>query len=380
MDVPIRYSDTGWARYLSMRLRSRRDAPDQLRRVVAGRLGVDRVFLLNSGRAALMTALAAIREPDGGRRVVVVPAYVCPSVVSAVLRLGLEPRFASVGRDLNPTPDALSRCLGSDVLAIVAVHAYGFPTDVASIERMVQGRNVLLIDDAAHCMPGDPAPGAPGTRGGAGIFSFAMSKAVSNGYSGRGGMLVVNDASLLRRVADQYRGLQACATSAWDDLYFVATCLWEPVFRRLPWRLQARIQQGFSTRVIDPWSPQQMSEADASLALDQIQTQGVARSVRTARVRDVLAAVADGPDHWFPHRERPERLTRLALCVRPKLSAGEIRRIGTAVGMVIRTGYEMRHDTPLPFGTLFEIPLGGAWSPARLRTLASTLGSIRMES
>ncbi|MFO1300350.1 MAG: DegT/DnrJ/EryC1/StrS family aminotransferase [Burkholderiaceae bacterium] len=379
MDVPIRYSDTGWARYLSLRLRPSADAPDRLRRIAAGRLGAERVFLLNSGRAALMTALAVMRESDAGRGVVVVPAYVCPSVVAAVERSGLEPRFAPIGRDLNPTPGALARCLGADVLAIVAVHTYGFPADVASIERMVEGRNVRVIDDAAHCMPGDPAPEAPGTGGSAGLYSFAMSKAVSNGYSGRGGMLVVNDESLLQGVADRYRGLQACAASVWDDLNFVTTCLWEPLFRRLPWRLQARIQEGFSRRAIDPWSAQKMSEADASLALEQIQVRGVARSERAARIRDILAAVPDGPGYWFPHRERPERLTRLALCVRSKLSIGEIRRIGAAAGMAIRTGYEMRHDEPLPFGTLFEIPLGAAWSPARLRTLAGTLGSIRME-
>lgn len=381
MYVPISYSDMGWVRYLSMRLRPSRpdSSEDRLRRVAAGRFGAEGVFLLNSGRAALMTTLGAMRASDGGRRVVVVPAYTCPSVVSAVQREGLEPRFAPIGRDLNLTPNALARFLGPDVLAIVVVRAYGFPADFASIETLVQGRNIRVIDDAAHCMPGDPACEAPGTRGSAGIFSFAVSKAVSNGYSGRGGMVVVNDESLMRRIAERHRELQTCVTSGWDDLYFAATCMWEPLFRRVPWRVQARISKGFSRRAVDPWLMRKMSQVDASLALDQIQAGGAARSRRAARIRAILATVPDGPGHWFPHRTRPECLTRLALCLRAKLSREEIRQIGAGVGMTIRAGYEMQHHEPLPFGTLFEIPLGASWSPARLRVLASTLASIRTE-
>lgn len=381
MDVPISYTDAGWARYLSMRFRSRHavDAPDRLRRLVGGSSSAERVFLLNSGRSALTMALGAMVASGDARRVVVVPAYVCPSVVSAVQRLGLVPRFAPVDGDLNMVPDELKRRLDREVLAVVAVHTYGFPADVGEIERIVHGRNVLVVDDAAHCMPGDPTPGAPGTRGGAGVFSFAMSKAVSNGYSGRGGILLVNDASLSGRVADLYHGLDACATSAWDDIYFVATCLWEPVFARLPWNMQSLIQRALARRSVDPWAPARMSNADAALALEQIRTRTAAREARAARIRTVLAAVPDGPAFWFPHRSRPDRLTRLAVCLRPRLSAEEIRRLGADAGMTVRIGYDMRHGEPLPFGTLVEIPLGAAWSAVRLQNLASALGSIRLE-
>ncbi|GIK83291.1 MAG: hypothetical protein BroJett024_43960 [Alphaproteobacteria bacterium] len=381
MNVPISYSDAGWARYLSMRVRSRHasDSLDRLRRLVAGSSSADRVLLLNSGRAALMTALGAMSASGDGRRVVVVPAYVCPSVVSAVQRLGLVPRFAPVDSDLNMITDALTRCLAPDVLAVVAVHTYGFPADVGQIERIVDGRNVLVVDDAAHCIPGDPTPGAPGTRGAAGIFSFAMSKAVSNGYSGRGGILLLNDQSLSARAESLCRGLGVCATSAWDDLYFVATCLWEPVFARLPWSAQSRIQRALARRSVDPWVPARMSSADAALALEQLRTGAADREVRAARIRTVLAAVPDGPAFWFPHRARPDRLTRLAVCLRPRLSAERIRRLGADAGMTVRVGYDMPHGKPLPFGTLIEIPLGAAWSAARLTNLASALGSIRME-
>lgn len=381
MDVPISHADAGWARYLSMRFRSRHavDAPDRLRRLVARSSSVERVFLLNSGRSALTMALGAVLASGDARRVVVVPAYVCPSVVSAVQRLGLVPRFAPVDSDLNMIPDELKRRLDPDVLAVVAVHTYGFPADVGEIERIVHGRNVLVVDDAAHCMPGDPTPGAPGTRGGAGVFSFAMSKAVSNGYSGRGGILLVNDASLSEGVANPYHRLGVCTTSAWDDLYFVATCLWEPAFARLPWSMQSRIQRALARRSVDPWALARMSSADAALALEQIQTRSAAREARAARIRVVLEAVPDGPSFWFPHRACPDRLTRLAVCLRRRLSAERVRRLSADVGMAVRAGYDMRHGEPLPFGTLIEIPLGAAWSAARLQNLASALGSIRME-
>lgn len=381
MGVPISYVDAGWVRYLSMRLRSSSasDPSEQLRRLVAGALPAERAHLLNSGRAALMTGLEAMRMSGDVRRVVVVPAYVCPSVVNAVERLGLVPRFAPVADDLNMDPDALERCLGPDVLAVVAVHTYGFSADVGEIERRMRGRNVLVIDDAAHCIPGDPTPGAPGTRGGIGIFSFAMSKAVSNGYSGRGGVLRVNDALLSERAVRLCSGLEVCATSVWDDVYFVATCLWEPAFSRLPWRTRSLIEHALARRAVDPWVRGIMSSADAALALEQIRTGVKARQTRADRIRSVLAAVPDGANFWFPHRARPSHLTRLAVCLRTKLSAERIRGLGASVGMRVRTGYDMRRGEPLPFGTLIEIPLGVDWSAARLQSLASALSSPRME-
>jgi len=54
-------------------------------------LGNNHVLYLSSGRAALWLYLktVSIRRPE--RKEVIIPAYTCPSVVSAVLKAGLTP-------------------------------------------------------------------------------------------------------------------------------------------------------------------------------------------------------------------------------------------------------------------------------------------------
>src|SRR4051794_12486570 len=54
-------------------------------------LGVDRVFLLSSGTAALTLTLRAMQSLSRDRRNVVIPAFTCFSVPAAVLQAGLMP-------------------------------------------------------------------------------------------------------------------------------------------------------------------------------------------------------------------------------------------------------------------------------------------------
>lgn len=376
--IPIRYSDWGWFEHLAA-LRSigrTADSSMRLRRAVGGARCVDDVLPLGSGRSALMLALDAMGRARPARRVVVVPSYVCPSVVAVVGRLGLEPRLAPVSRDLNLDVGRLADTLDDTVLAVVAVHMYGYPLDIAAVERVAIDRGVFVIDDAAHCLPvRGPGPSA-GFGGSAGIFSFALSKAVSNGCSGRGGVLTINDPALRATLRGAWTNLPEGASSRWDDLLFMVSCLGERAFDRLPWTVRSAFLRVVGRRCVDPWQACRISGRDAELALSQIEGADAARRRRAARIQAILDAVPDTDACWFPHRLQAGRLTRLVVCLRDAVTEDGMRRFAREAGMTIRMGYGKPGAGSLPFGAAFEVSIGADWPAARLEQFRRCLARL----
>ena len=54
---------------------------------------------LSSGRAALWLILKTLSEFNPKKRKVIIPAYTCPAVASAVLKAGLQPVLCDVNLD-----------------------------------------------------------------------------------------------------------------------------------------------------------------------------------------------------------------------------------------------------------------------------------------
>lgn len=381
MTVPIRYIDQNWREYLSAHLGAagRADAGDRLCEVIAGSEGAHRVFLTTSGRTALMMALQAMKTQRPERKFVIVPAYVFPSVVLAVRLVGLSVRFAPVGKDLNISASTCERSLALDVLAVVVVHMYGYVADFAPIQSLARVRGVFVIEDSAHCVPQAVSANPVRAGGDCSIFSFGLSKAVSNGYPGRGVALLVHEETLLGEVEGAYSAAPASGLSYWNDVYFCASCLWELQYDRIPWRLRDWIRERLRNRLVDPWRLAKLSSKDAGSILAEIHFGSRARLARANRVREILNAVPDGEGYRFPHRSDPESLTRLAVCTRARLEPGDAQRVGRIAGMKIRMGYELESTVGLPYGSVFEVALGASWRTDQLRRLVAALNSIEMQ-
>lgn len=168
------------------------------------RLNVPHAFLLSSGRAALTVLLQAMRR-EPARREVVIPAYTCFSVPSAVARAGLTIRLCDVDpKTLDLDLNALVRLDLSRVLAIVPSGLYGFPGDLAAMEAIARGAGTSLIDDAAQCL-GATQGGRPcGTFGDAGFYSLGRGKGIT---TMGGGVLVTRRDDLAGEIARRVRAL-----------------------------------------------------------------------------------------------------------------------------------------------------------------------------
>jgi dTDP-4-amino-4,6-dideoxygalactose transaminase len=166
---------------------------DEFRRFLGA---TGRVWATRSGTDALRQFLGQAVPLD--RRHVLVCSFNCRVVADAVLDAGLEVETfdlddASGRIDWEAVADRLSPRHG----AIVIPHLFGVPADFRPIRSAARRAGVLILEDCAHTLGGTLADATAGTLGDAAVFSFNYDKPIS---LGGGGLLLVNDAALSRRI------------------------------------------------------------------------------------------------------------------------------------------------------------------------------------
>ena len=147
----------------------------------------------SSGTTALHLALEALGVGKGDLVVVQTLTYI--ATVNAILQCGAIPIFVdSRGSDWQMDEEKVEAIIKArDVKAVVAVHLYGAPCDIATIEWMCEANNVRLIEDCAQAL-GSAVNGRPvGSFGDASCFSFYGNKNIT---TGEGGMVLCDDAAL----------------------------------------------------------------------------------------------------------------------------------------------------------------------------------------
>jgi len=117
----------------------------------------------------------------------------------AIMMAGARPVFADVdARRATIDPACIEGRIGPRTRAIMPVHLYGQPADMAAIERIASRHQLAIVEDCcqAHLATADGRP--VGTIGAAGAFSFYPTKNL--GALGDGGAIVTNDAALCERL------------------------------------------------------------------------------------------------------------------------------------------------------------------------------------
>ena len=169
--------------------------------------GVRHVFLVSSGKAGLYITLQALQQLHGQKTRVIVPAYTCFSVPSAIVKAGLSVSLC----DINPTTldfdyDLLEQELTEETLCIIPNHLFGIPSDVQRVKDLCASRGIFVLEDAAQSM-GERHKGSwLGTIGDAGVFSLGRGKNLS---CGSGGIVITNSDAIGQAIAEQYSALLA---------------------------------------------------------------------------------------------------------------------------------------------------------------------------
>lgn len=174
-------------------------------------------FLVSSGKTALALILQALKRLYPGRDEVLIPAFTCYSVPSAIVRAGLKVSLCDVGAgffgfDMEKleqllltrtvtyrsswrgaahaaSPEALSATrhgCGGDLsgstkpfLAIVPTHLFGFAGRMDQLQRLASHYGLPVVEDAAQAMGEAINTRKLGTFGDVGFFSLGRGKAFS---------------------------------------------------------------------------------------------------------------------------------------------------------------------------------------------------------
>ncbi|HOC69501.1 MAG TPA: DegT/DnrJ/EryC1/StrS family aminotransferase [Candidatus Hydrogenedentes bacterium] len=115
---------------------------------LAKRLGVPYLNLFCNGTVALLTALKVLNLEEGA---VITTPFTFPATVSVLYWCGLRPVYCDIQPDgYNLDPAGIEALIGPDTKAILPVHVYGIPCDVAAIKDIADRHGLPVIYDAAH--------------------------------------------------------------------------------------------------------------------------------------------------------------------------------------------------------------------------------------
>lgn len=162
--------------------------------------GAGHWFCFSSGRGAITFMLRAAGIGNGDE--VVISAYTCLAVPTAILALGAKPIYVDIDSDsLSMTIDGVAKLITPATKAIIVQHTLGniFPID--KLEEKLDLRDILIIEDCALSI-GSKINGCNiGFRGDASIFSMELSKTISCGW---GGLLLINNEKYLSSAISFY--------------------------------------------------------------------------------------------------------------------------------------------------------------------------------
>ena len=183
---------------------------DQFEALLADYTGAKHAVAVVNGTAALHIALklTGVQPQDE----VLLPALSFVATANAVVHCGAVPHFVDSSLDtmgIDPialaeylsttaesTPQGLrNRHTGQRIAAIVPMHAYGHPVDMASLMEVATRYKLAVVEDAAESLGSTYQGRHTGTFGRLGTLSFNGNKIIT---TGGGGAILTNDAELAR--------------------------------------------------------------------------------------------------------------------------------------------------------------------------------------
>ncbi len=174
-------------------------------------------FFYQSGTAALAAAvIAAMAQRPCEQPEVLLPAYACPDLISAVLYAGATPVLV----DLEPERPWMSLThlqdkLGRKTVAVIAVNLFGIAERIEAIQQLAHRVGAMVIEDSAQ---GFPLAGEQDYwRADTVVVSFGRGKPVS--LLGGGAVLSRQPGGLPRREITPVTAMRRASTRFKAGLY-----------------------------------------------------------------------------------------------------------------------------------------------------------------
>jgi len=150
-----------------------------------------------NGTDALLLALRACGIGAGDE--VITTPFTFIATAEVVALLGAKPVFVDICPDtFNIDPAQIASRINARTKAIIPVHLFGHPADMAPIMDIARKHRLKVIEDCAQAFGAEYQGQTVGTFGDAGCFSFFPSKNL--GCYGDGGMVVTANEEIAAKI------------------------------------------------------------------------------------------------------------------------------------------------------------------------------------
>jgi dTDP-4-amino-4,6-dideoxygalactose transaminase len=143
----------------------------------------------STGTLALHLALVSLGIGENDE--VIIPNYVCRSVLNSVLYSGAKPVLSDINEnDYNISFESAKNKISRKTKAVIIPHMFGYPAEIDKFKNL----GIYIIEDCAHSVGAEYKGRRTGNWGDLSIFSFEGTKYM---ITGEGGMVLANSVSLL---------------------------------------------------------------------------------------------------------------------------------------------------------------------------------------
>ncbi len=154
--------------------------------------GVSHCETVSSGKTALYCILKSLHKLSPEKNEVLIPAFNCYCVASAVLRAGFKVRLCEVDPNtldfdfMMMTKELKNK---DRLLCVVATHLFGMHANVSKLKSLINDDSIFIVEDAAQVMGGKENEVPLGLQADVGFFSLGRGKAYT---TCEGGIIVTN--------------------------------------------------------------------------------------------------------------------------------------------------------------------------------------------
>ena len=184
--------ETGW-------ISSAGEYVNRLEKDMAAYVGRKAGISVCNGSAALEAAVNALSIPVGSE--VIMPAFTIISCSNAIIKAGLTPVLVDADYNTwNMDVSQIEEKITDKTKAIMVVHIYGLPVDMAPVIEIAQKHNLYIIEDAAEAIGVTYKGKQCGSFGDISCMSFFANKHVT---TGEGGMIFADDDAIIAKARNE---------------------------------------------------------------------------------------------------------------------------------------------------------------------------------
>ncbi|MEC8147395.1 MAG: DegT/DnrJ/EryC1/StrS aminotransferase family protein [Pseudomonadota bacterium] len=152
---------------------------------------------VSSATAALHLSLIAMDIGPGDE--VILPSLTFVACANVIRYVGATPVFTDITSidDWNISIADIERKITPKTRAVMPVHYAGYSCDMSSLNKLLEGKNIHILEDCSHAPLAKHFGEPVGTFGSSGCFSFFSNK---NLTTGEGGMILTRSTEFANRV------------------------------------------------------------------------------------------------------------------------------------------------------------------------------------